>query len=96
MIVCWMTPDILGRVQDLKGVAEQAGMDLTTLALAWVLHNRNVAAAIVGGSRPEQITANAAASGVALHDDLLARVDAVLDPVVERDPSKIDIFHDRP
>jgi aryl-alcohol dehydrogenase-like predicted oxidoreductase len=96
MIVRWMTPDILGRVQDLKGVAEQAGMDLTTLALAWVLHNRNVAAAIVGGSRPEQITANAAASGVALHDDLLARVDAILDPVVERDPSKIDIFHDRP
>jgi len=95
-IARWMTREILERVHQLNAVAEQAGIDMTTLALAWVLNNRNVAAAIVGGSRPPQVTANAAASGVTLDDDVLKQIDTVLDPVVERDPSKIDIFEERP
>jgi aryl-alcohol dehydrogenase-like predicted oxidoreductase len=71
-------------------------MSLTELALAWVLHNPNVAAAIVGASRPEQITQNAKAAELALDDDLVDKIDEILDPVVERDPAKIDIFAERP
>ena len=61
---------------------------MAQLALAWVLRNDNVSAAIIGASRPEQVADNVKASGVRLDDDLVAAVDAILDPVVERDPAK--------
>ena len=53
-----------------------------------MLQNENVASAIIGASRPEQVSDNAAAAGVKLEDDLLAKIDEVLDPVVERDPAE--------
>ena len=60
---------------------------MAQLAIAWVLANDNVASAIVGASRPEQVTEAVKAAGVALDDDLLAAIDEVLDPVVLRDPA---------
>jgi aryl-alcohol dehydrogenase-like predicted oxidoreductase len=54
---------------------------------AWVLQNDNVSAAIIGASRPEQVTDNVKAAGVRLDDDLMRAVDEALDGVVERDPA---------
>jgi aryl-alcohol dehydrogenase-like predicted oxidoreductase len=83
-----LTDDVLTAVRRLKPLAEQAGLSLAQLAVAWVLQNPNVSAAIVGASRPEQVRDNAKASGVKLDGDLLKAIDEVLDPVAERDPSK--------
>jgi 1-deoxyxylulose-5-phosphate synthase len=77
-------PRVLEAVQRLRAVAEQAGLSMVELALAWVLRDPNVASAIVGASRPEQVHANAAASGVQLDDDTLAAIDAALGDVVVR------------
>ncbi|MFI1538104.1 aldo/keto reductase family protein [Streptomyces anandii] len=68
----------LEAVQRLVPIAEEAGMSMPTLALAWVLRRGEVASAITGASRPEQVHANAAASGVDLPEDLLAAVDRAL------------------
>jgi aryl-alcohol dehydrogenase-like predicted oxidoreductase len=57
------------------------------LALAWVLHNDNVSAAIIGATRPDQVTENAKASGVKLDDSVLARIDEALGDVIVDDPS---------
>ncbi|GAA2595092.1 aldo/keto reductase [Streptomyces lienomycini] len=75
----------LEAVQRLVPIAEQAGMSLPTLALAWILRRGEVASAITGASRPEQVHSNAAASGIHLPDDLLAAVDQALGdaPVTE-------------
>ncbi len=70
--------EALEAVQRLVPVAEQAGVDLPTLALAWVLRRPELASAITGASRPEQVHANAAASGVELSEDVVAAVDAAL------------------
>lgn len=88
MIKKWMSDDVLKRVQQLEPVAEEAGLSMAQLAVAWVLQNGNVASAIIGASRPEQVHDNVAAAGVKLEDDLLSKIDEVLDPVVERDPAK--------
>ncbi|MER7678528.1 aldo/keto reductase family protein [Streptomyces sp. NPDC096934] len=77
----------LEAVQRLVPVAEGAGMSLPTLALAWVLRRGEVASAITGASRPEQVHANAAAAGVRLSDDVLAAVDAALGDVPVRRPT---------
>ena len=84
----FLTDDILGRVQQLKPIAGDLGLSMAQLAVAWVLQNQNVAAAIVGASRPEQVHDNVAAAGVHLEADVLARIDEVLGDVVERDPAK--------
>jgi aryl-alcohol dehydrogenase-like predicted oxidoreductase len=83
----WMRDDVLKRVQQLAPLAEEAGLSMAQLAVAWVLQNDNVSSAIIGASRPEQVHDNAAAAGVKLEEDLLAKIDEVLDPVVQRDPS---------
>jgi len=88
MIKKWMSDDVLKRVQQLVPVAEEAGLSMAQLAVAWVLQNDNVASAIIGASRPEQVHDNVAAAGVKLEDDLLSKIDEVLEPVVERDPAK--------
>jgi aryl-alcohol dehydrogenase-like predicted oxidoreductase len=62
---------------------------MAQLAVAWVLQNPNVAAAIIGASRPEQVRDNVKAAGVTLDADVLARIDEVLGDVVERDPGKV-------
>ncbi|WP_116950479.1 aldo/keto reductase family protein [Jiangella endophytica] len=84
----WLTDDVLTRVQSLQPLAEQAGLSLAQLAVAWVLQNPNVAAAIVGASRPEQVTENVAASGVTLEPDLLKAIDDILGDAVARDPAE--------
>ncbi len=84
----WMSDDILGRVQQLAPLAEQAGLTLAQLAVAWVLQNPNVASAIIGASKPEQVRSNAEAAGVVLEADLLARIDEVLGDAVVSDPLK--------
>lgn len=80
--------EVLEKVQQLGGLAGEAGLSLPQLALGWVLRNPNVSAAIVGATKPEQVTQNAEASGVKLDDELVRRVDEVLGDVVERDPAK--------
>ncbi|HXA54217.1 MAG TPA: aldo/keto reductase family protein [Solirubrobacteraceae bacterium] len=75
---------VLTAVQRLQPVAEGAGLTMAQMALAWVLRQPNVASAIVGASRPEQVHANASASGVALSEDTLAAVDEALGGVIVR------------
>jgi aryl-alcohol dehydrogenase-like predicted oxidoreductase len=84
----FLTDDVLTRVQELKPIADEVGLSLSQLAVAWVLQNPNVSSAIVGASRPEQVTENVKASGVKLDDGLLKRIDEVLGGIVERDPAK--------
>jgi aryl-alcohol dehydrogenase-like predicted oxidoreductase len=88
MIKRWMRDDVLTRVQQLEPIASEAGLSMAQLAVAWVLQNDNVASAIIGASRPEQVQDNAGASGVKLEGELMAKIDQVLDPVVERDPAR--------
>ena len=88
MISRWMNDDVLGRVQQLQPIADEAGLSLAQLAVAWVLQNSNVSSAIIGASRPEQVTENVKAAGVKLDPALLKRIDDVLDGVIERDPGK--------
>lgn len=83
-----LNDEVLSAVAQLKPLAEQAGLSMAQLAVAWVLQNSNVSAAIIGASRPEQVRDNAAASGVKLDADLMKAIDAILDPVAERDPAK--------
>jgi len=92
----WLRDDVLSRVQRLRPLAAEAGLDMATLALAWVLQNPLVSSAIIGASRPEQIHANVKASGVKLEKDLLARIDEILDPVIERDPKQTAQLPRRP
>ena len=80
--------DVLSRVQQLKPIADDAGLSMAQLAVAWVLRNPNVSAAIIGATRPEQVSENVKAAGVRLDPDQLSQIDKVLDDVVERDPSK--------
>ena len=75
---------VLEAVERLRPIAEAAGLTMAQLALAWVLRQPNVASAIVGASRPEQVDANASASGIELDADTLAAVDAALDAEIVR------------
>jgi aryl-alcohol dehydrogenase-like predicted oxidoreductase len=88
MISRWLNDDVLGRVQGLQPVADEAGLSMAQLAVAWTLQNPNVSAAIIGASRPEQVSENVKAAGVRLDRGLLDRIDEVLGGVVERDPGK--------
>jgi len=80
--------DVLEAVQRFVPIAGELGLTPAQLALAWVLQNDNVAAAIIGASRPEQIAENVKASGVRLEPEVMAAIDAALDGVVERDPAR--------
>jgi aryl-alcohol dehydrogenase-like predicted oxidoreductase len=77
-------PQVLEAVQRLQPIAEEAGLTMAQLALAWVLRLENVASAIVGASRPEQVHANASASEVQLGADTLAAIDEALADVMIR------------
>jgi aryl-alcohol dehydrogenase-like predicted oxidoreductase len=81
--------DLLTRVQELQPLAEAEGLTMAQLAVAWVLQNDNVATAITGGSRPEQITANADAAGKKLSAETLAGIDTALGDAVQRDGSVV-------
>jgi aryl-alcohol dehydrogenase-like predicted oxidoreductase len=88
MIKRYMNDDVLSRVQELQPVADELDLSLAQLAVAWVLQNDNVASAIIGASRPEQVHENVKASGVTIPAELLTRIDDALGDVVEKDPSK--------
>ncbi|MEB3051319.1 aldo/keto reductase family protein [Mycolicibacter sp. MYC123] len=81
----FMTDDVLSRVQQLAPIAAELELTTAQLAIAWVLQNDNVAAALVGASRPEQVTENVKASGVRIPDEILARIDVVLGDAVTAD-----------
>jgi aryl-alcohol dehydrogenase-like predicted oxidoreductase len=83
-----LTGEVLRRVQTLKPIAQEAGLSMAQLAVAWVLQNPNVSSAIIGASRPEQVHDNVKASGVKLDARVMKKIDAVLGDVVERDPRK--------
>jgi aryl-alcohol dehydrogenase-like predicted oxidoreductase len=83
-----MTDEVLGPVQKLRPLADEAGLTMAQLAVAWVLQNPNVSSAIVGATRPEQLADNVKAAGVKLDADLLKAIDEVVEPIVERDPAK--------
>ena len=87
MIKRWMDDDLLTRVQRLRPLADQAGLSMAQLAVAWVLQNPNVASALVGASRPEQVEDNVAAAGKKLDADLMSAIDDVLGDAVIDDPS---------
>jgi aryl-alcohol dehydrogenase-like predicted oxidoreductase len=72
---------VLERVDRLRPIADGLGLTMAQLALAWILHEPNVASAIVGASRPEQLRDNAAASGVELDDETVGAVEAALAPM---------------
>jgi aryl-alcohol dehydrogenase-like predicted oxidoreductase len=74
----WLTDEILEAVDRLRPVADGAGLTMSQLALAWVLRQPNVASAIIGASRPEQVRENVAAAGVTLSDDTLRAIDDAL------------------
>jgi len=82
----YMDDDVLAAVERLAPVAEEAGLTMVQMALAWVLRRDEVSSAIVGASRPEQLDQNVAASGVRLSDDTLAAIDDVLAGVVVKGP----------
>ena len=84
-----LTDDTLARVAKLQPIAEAEALTMAQLAIAWVLSNDNVASAITGGSRPEQITANAAAAGKQLSAETLAAIDEALGDAVQRDGSVV-------
>jgi aryl-alcohol dehydrogenase-like predicted oxidoreductase len=84
----FLREDVLTRVQQLKPIADETGLSLAQLAVAWVLQNPNVSAAIIGATRPEQVTENVKAGGIRIDPDQLRRIDKILDDVVERDPAK--------
>ncbi|MEP6665452.1 MAG: aldo/keto reductase family protein [Nocardioidaceae bacterium] len=82
-----MNDETLERVQELRPIASDVGLSMAQLAVAWVLANPAVSSAIVGATHPEQVTENVKASDQKLDDDVLAIIDKVLEPVIERDPS---------
>jgi aryl-alcohol dehydrogenase-like predicted oxidoreductase len=86
-IARFLNDDVLIRVQKLRPVADELGISMAQLAVAWVLQNPNVAAAIVGASRPEQVRENVKASGVVIPAELMTAIDEALGDVVERDAS---------
>ena len=75
----FLQPEILRAVQQLKPIAEEAGLTLPQFALAWVLREPNVASAIIGASRPQQVRENAGASGVVVDTQLFMRAEQIID-----------------
>jgi aryl-alcohol dehydrogenase-like predicted oxidoreductase len=88
MISRFMRDEVLERVQALRPLATDAGLSLAQLAIAWVLQNSNVSAAIIGASRPEQVGENVKAAGVQLDAGLMAQIDEIIAPVAVTDAAK--------
>jgi aryl-alcohol dehydrogenase-like predicted oxidoreductase len=88
--------ETLRRVQDLRPIADELGLSMAQLAVAWVLQNAHVASAIIGASRPEQVAENVKASGVTIPAELLARIDSVLGDSVVTDPRETEKSSPRP
>ena len=88
MISKWLDDDVLNGVHRLQPIAEDAGLTMAQLAVAWVLQNSNVASAIIGASRPEQIASNVQAAGVKLDEGTMSRIEEAIGALAERDPRK--------
>ncbi len=91
-----MEDPVLESVQKLRPIADELGLKMSQLAIAWVLQNPNVATALVGASRPEQVAENVKASGVVIPPELMSAIDAALGDSVERDPAKTVSPESRP
>jgi len=96
MISRFMNDRVLGAVQELKPVASDLGLSMAQLAVAWVLQNDNVSAAIIGASKPEQVHDNAGASGVKLDTDVLKRIDEALGDLPSTDAAQTRSPEGRP
>jgi len=83
----FMRDEVLTAVQGLQPIADELGITMAQLAVAWVLQNQNVSGAIVGASRPEQVRSNAAAAGVRLSGDIMGRIDEAVGDVAQTDPA---------
>ncbi len=92
----WLNDDVLTKVQQLKPIAQQAGITMAQMSIAWALKNKNVASAIVGATRPEQLDDNVKASGVVLDEDTLKAIDKVLAGTIISDPRKTESPTTRP
>ncbi|WP_309132330.1 aldo/keto reductase family protein [Brevibacterium sp.] len=88
MIAHYLDDETLTAVAELEPIASDLGLTMAQLAIAWVLANGNVAAALVGASRPEQVESNVAASGVKLDAEVLARIDEALGDLPVKDPAE--------
>jgi len=84
----FLRDDLLARVQELQPIAAELDLSLAQLAVAWVLQNENVASAIIGASRPEQVVENVKAAGVTIPLPLMERIDEVLGDSAERDAGR--------
>ncbi|MBC7519432.1 MAG: aldo/keto reductase family protein [Microbacteriaceae bacterium] len=84
----FMRDEVLVAVQQLEPIAASLDLDLAQLAIAWVLRNSNVASAIIGASRPEQVVSNVKAAGVKLAVEVQEQIDAIIRPFAEFDPAK--------
>jgi aryl-alcohol dehydrogenase-like predicted oxidoreductase len=85
-----LTDEVLTAVQGLKPIAASVDLSMAQLALAWVLQNDNVSAAIIGATRPEQVRENVKAAGVKLDASVMSAIDAALGSVPETDPDKTE------
>jgi aryl-alcohol dehydrogenase-like predicted oxidoreductase len=92
----FMRDEVLDSVQKLRPIADEVGLTMAQLAIAWVLQNPNLASAIVGASRPEQVASNAQASGVRLSEEVLSRIDDAIGAVADRDPRHTETPSERP
>lgn len=96
MISRWLGDDVLNAVADLKPIANEAGLTLAQLAVAWVLQNKNVSSAIIGATKPAQVKENVKASGVKLAPETMRAIDRVLGMLPETDPSLNESPNPRP
>ncbi len=92
----WMSDAVLERVQQLRPLADHAGLTMAQLAIAWVLQNKNVASAIVGATRPDQLDDNVKAANVKLEPELMKAIDDTLDGLIITDPRKTESPATRP
>jgi aryl-alcohol dehydrogenase-like predicted oxidoreductase len=88
MIDRWLQDEVLTAVQNLLQIADNEGLTMGQLAIAWVLQNSNVSSAIIGATKPAQIKENVKASGVKLSSETMAAIDKALGNMIERDPEK--------
>ena len=88
MISRWMRPEVLNTVEHLRPIAQEAGLTMAQLAVAWVLQNPNVSSAIMGATKPAQVKENAKASGVKLSPEVMQGINRVLGMLPETDPEK--------
>lgn len=84
----WLRKEVLQTVERIRPIAEECGLTLPQLAIAWVLQNPQVSSAIIGASKPEQVKENVKAAGVSLDPEVMRQINHILNNVVELDPSK--------